>query len=101
MQTVNGIMTTATVKPETRDKDNMLKNPAYLALTFKVNLDEFTAAELGNLLITSANGDVVEVSIEAKQLLMEVPDGVELVEEGTQTAHLGTKDIDKQLDALE
>ena len=75
MQTVKGLMTNAVVKPATKDKDGYPKNPAYLALTFKVELDEFTDAELGNLLVTSANGDEVSVSIEASQLLMEIPDG--------------------------
>ena len=81
MQTVKGLMTNAVVKPAMKDKDGYPKNPAYLALTFKVELDEFTDAELGNLLITSANGDEVGVSIEASQLLMEIPDGVTPVEE--------------------
>ena len=81
MQTVKGVMTNAVVKPTTKDKDGYPKNPAYLALTFKVELDEFTDAELGNLLVTSARGEEVDVSIEASQLLMEIPDGVTPVEE--------------------
>ena len=81
MQTVKGVMTNAVVKPATKDKDGYPKNPAYLALTFKIGLDEFTDAELGNLLVTSATGDPVGVSIEVSELLMEMPDGVTPVEE--------------------
>ena len=81
MQTVKGVMTNATIKPTTQDKDGYPKNPAFLALTFKIELDEFTDAELGNLLVTSARGEEVGVSLETSQLMLDMPDGVEPVEE--------------------
>ena len=81
MQTVKGVMTNATIKPATKDKGGYPKNPAFLALTFKIELDEFTDAELGNLLVTSARGEEVGVSLETSQLMLDMPDGVEPVEE--------------------
>lgn len=74
MQNVKGTMTNAVVKPATKDKDGYPKDNAYLALTFKIDLKQFTDAELGNILVTSANGDEVAVMIEASQLLMDIPD---------------------------
>lgn len=78
---VSGTLTTATVKPRTTDKDGAMKNEEYLALTFKVPLGEFTDAELGNLLITSARGDEVGVSVEPKQIVMEIPPPDEAIKE--------------------
>lgn len=60
---VNGTMTTATVKPKILDKDGFEKTPAYLAITFKVDLNQLTEDELGELLVSVALKDLHEIRV--------------------------------------
>lgn len=69
----SAIMTQAAVKPETKDSEGDLKNPAYLATTFKAELPQFESeAELGGLLVASSTGNEVPVTIEPRQLQLGV-----------------------------
>lgn len=73
MKAVNGLMTNAVVKPQKNDGDGYMKDPGFLAITFKVDLHEFTEEELGDLLLRSALGDEMSVTIVPRQLEMKVP----------------------------
>ena len=64
---INGTMTTSTVKPRTLDKDGLLKNPEYLAITFKTELDNLSDEELGQLLSLGATGEELEITVASRQ----------------------------------
>ena len=68
---INATMTTSTVKPRTFDKDNMPKNPEYLAITFKTELDNLSDEELGKLLLLGATGEELEITVASLQPRME------------------------------
>ena len=82
---VNGSMTTTTVKPTALDKDGIPKAPAYLAITFKVDLDQLTEAELGKLLVSVALKDLHSIEIRRNQL--ELPEAEN--QSGTETQENG------------
>ena len=76
-----GVLTNAVTKPSRYDKDGRQISDGFLAVTLKFELSDFTDAELGSLLLELARGKEVEVDIESKQVLMEFPDEVEIVED--------------------
>ena len=66
-----GVLTNAVTKPTTFDKDGLPKNEGYLAITLKFDLDNFTDAELGGLLLNLARGHEVNVQIDSVQMISE------------------------------
>ena len=75
-----GTLTNAVTKPTKYNRDGEITQDGFLAVTLKFDLEDFSDAELGSLLLGLAKGKEVTVRIESAQLLMEFADEVEIVE---------------------
>ena len=67
-----GTMTTTTTKPTQFDKDGLVKTDGFLAVTIKFDLEQFSDADLGGLLLMLARGENVFVEILSQQMYLEL-----------------------------
>ena len=61
------------INPEKRTAKEDLKQPKQVEITLLVDYDDILDAEYGNIALAQANEDLVDVTLEVRQLLMEYP----------------------------